>query len=418
MRESALNKEAKIHRLLNQRRIAFTLIERTRTLLRPGVPFTRELHELFRSQGKFGSRDRRLYRELIYTYIRFQPWLEAVQKEEKRLLDQLILLASPTNEIQSLYPTLTDRQESLFPEMERYKSIGRETHELRNLFPDWFFKHTDRLVSEKSLQTYLSRPPLWLRIQKGSANEIIEELRKAAGPKLAEKVTMHPLVPDCIHAPADLSIAELPCYTGGLVEIQDISSQLLLQLPIELPSGNWLDACAGAGGKTLQLAKLLENRGMVHAYDPRPSALRELKARAARSSFENIEVLQFRPTSGSYEGVLVDAPCSGSGTWRRHPYLIRQTRESDIFDYAEKQLSILKIYAPRVTKGGMLLYATCSLSKFENEQVAQQFLATNPEFSHHALVPRFGYLDRGKGITIYPEDHNGDGLYLCAFRRG
>ena len=94
MRETSLNKEAKIHRLLNQRRIAYSLIERARTLLVPGKNFSRELHELFRSQGKFGSKDRRLYRELIYTYLRYQPWLLPFYTEQERFMDSLIALAS------------------------------------------------------------------------------------------------------------------------------------------------------------------------------------------------------------------------------------------------------------------------------------------------------------------------------------
>src|SRR5690606_17692841 len=109
-----------------------------------------------------------------------------------------------------------------------------------------------------------------------------------------------------------------------------ISSQILVQLINDHPRGVWLDACVGAGGKTLQLAKMLQPFGKIWAYDTRHSALRELKGRFSRSGYRNINVFEQRPTSGEYDGVLVDAPCSGSGTWRRHPYLMRQTRESDI----------------------------------------------------------------------------------------
>jgi len=155
----------------------------------------------------------------------------------------------------------------------------------------------------------------------------------------------------------------------------------------------------------------------VAAFDTRSSALRELQSRAKRSGLRNITVLQKRPTSGAFDGVLVDAPCSGSGTWRRHPYLMRQTREEDIFDHAQTQFSILKAYSTLVADGGLLVYSTCSLSRHENEAVAERFLETEKNFRHEPLAPRFGFKDRGRGITVHPEDHNGDGLYVATFRK-
>ncbi len=417
MSKPLLNAGLKLHRLQNQRRIAYSLIERSRTLLKPGAAFTRELHELFRAQGSFGSKDRRLYRELIYTYLRYQPWLESSYANQDRFMDQLICLSAPTNEIQSLYPTLNDKAPLNVPADQRFVALGRETREIEQLLPDWFTSHTNRAPSPKSLTTLVTRPPLWLRIQKDPKDDIIKRLQANANPAQAEQIARHPLIPDCIHAPADFPLANHPSFLEGYVEIQDISSQILLHLLKDAPKGSWLDACAGAGGKTLQLANLLKPYGKVAAYDKRSSALRELQSRAKRSPLTNISVLDQRPTDGAYNGVLVDAPCSGSGTWRRHPYLMRQTREEDIFDYAKTQLAILKSYAPLVAEGGILVYSTCSLSRHENEAIQEKFLATYQDFRHEPLSPRFGYEDRGQGITVYPEDHDGDGLYVATFRK-
>lgn len=411
------NKELRLHRLHNQRRIAFSLIERSRTLLIPGTPFTRELHEMFRAQGKFGSKDRRLYRELIYTYLRFQPWLDERRHDQAAFIDNLIKLAAPTPEILTLYPTLADRPTPESLQEPRFKQFGRETHQLGELLPTWFDAHTTRSVSNCTLLTLFTRPPLWLRIQKDPRGDVISQLRSSASPLQAAKISSHPLIPDCIHAPADYPLANHPCYENGLVEIQDISSQILLHLLRDPPKGKWLDACAGAGGKTLQLANLLKPYGTVAAYDPRSSALRELSSRAKRSGLTNISVLKDRPTSGTYDGVLIDAPCSGSGTWRRHPYLMRQTREQDVLEYAKTQLSIIKSYLPLVNVGGRLVYSTCSLSRYENEAVAARFLEAHPDFKHEPLSPRFGLQDKGNGITVYPEDHDGDGLYVTVFKR-
>ncbi len=417
MAKPLLNAGLRIHRLQNQRRIAYSLISRSRTLLKPGTAFTRELHELFRSQGKFGSKDRRLYRELIYTFLRYQPWLEEDYADQDSFMDKLICLSSPTKEIQSLYPTLKDTEQLEAPTEQRFVTLNRETSELEQLLPNWFSNHTQRSVSQKSLLSLVTRPPLWLRIQKDPQEDLVERLKADATPAQAEQIARHPLIPDCIHAPADFSLANHPCFLEGYVEIQDISSQILLHLLKDAPKGKWLDACAGAGGKTLQLANLLKPYGKVVAYDKRSSALRELQSRAKRSGLKNISVATQRPIEGAYDGVLVDSPCSGSGTWRRHPYLMRQTREEDIFDYAKTQLAILKSYSPLVAENGILVYSTCSLSRHENEAVQEKFLSDYPMFRHEPLSPRFGFEDRGQGITVYPEDHDGDGLYVTAFRK-
>lgn len=417
MAKPLLNAGLRIHRLQNQRRIAYSLIGRSRTLLKPGTAFTRELHELFRSQGKFGSKDRRLYRELIYTYLRYQPWLEDRYPDQETFMDKLICLSAPTQEIQSLYPTLTNGAPLEISSEQRFLALQRDANDLLELLPDWFSNHTQRPISPESLLSLVTRPPLWLRIQKDPQENLVDRLQADATPEQAAQIARHPLIPDCIHAPADFPLANHPCFLEGYVEIQDISSQILLHLLKDPPKGKWLDACAGAGGKTLQLANLLKPYGKVVAYDKRSSALRELQSRAKRSGLKNISVASQRPIEGAYEGVLVDSPCSGSGTWRRHPYLMRQTREEDIHDYAKTQLAILKSYAPLVAENGILVYSTCSLSRHENEAVQQKFLSDYPQFRHEPLSPRFGYQDQGQGITVYPEDQNGDGLYVTTFRR-
>lgn len=416
MPKPLLNQEIRLHRLHNQRRISYSLIERTRTLLKPGTAFTRELHDLFSKQGNFGSKDRRLYRELIYTYLRYQPWLESIYADQTRFMDKLICLASPTNEIQSLYPTLSEKPPGDLPADQRFQVLGREPSAIEELLPDWFASHTNRELSSAALLSIVTRPPLWLRVQKDPKDDIVEQLRAGIAPAVAAQITKHPQIPDCIQAPADFPLANHPAFLAGNVEIQDISSQILLNLIKGGPKGSWLDACAGAGGKTLQLANLLKPYGKVAAFDTRSAALRELQSRAKRSSLKNISVLEKRPTEGSYDGVLVDAPCSGSGTWRRHPYLMRQTREEEVFNYAKTQLSILKSYAPLVAPGGLLIYSTCSLSRHENEAVQAKFLEDYTQFRHEPLDTRFDYQDEGRGITVYPEDHDGDGLYVAAFR--
>ena len=142
-----------------------------------------------------------------------------------------------------------------------------------------------------------------------------------------------------------------------------------------------------------------------------------LAKRAQRNRCRNIKIAKEAPESEKFDGVLVDAPCSGSGTWRRHPYLMRQTTEAMEIAFVANQRRLLERYARNVRDGGLLVYCTCSLSKSENEDVSEAFLNRHSEFAHFALAERFGLHEATIGITVYPQDFDGDGLYIASFRR-
>jgi len=410
-----LNKEARLHRLFNQRRIALSLVERSQTLLAPGVPFNSELAAFFKSQGKFGSSDRRLYRELIFAYLRYKPWIDELRDDKDAQIDMIIRIAAPIKEVLVLYPTLKDELPPKDQFENRHRLIGKTDEDLIDLIPDWIASHYSVKPTTEDITRIFKRCPLWLRIQKGDPFEIIEQLEKVS--KSETEVEHYHRAPNVIKAPTNLPLLEVPAYVNGEIEVQDISSQLLLLMLDPTPTGNWLDACAGAGGKTLQLSQILGSDGKVIAYDARQSALRELEKRAKRAGVRNIEIRYTRPTYETFDGVLVDAPCSGSGTWRRHPFLMRQTREKDVMAHSERQQSLLDHYSKLVGPNGRLVYCTCSLSSYENEYVAEKFLGSHEDFVHEPLGNRFDLKDEGKGITIRPNDFDGDGLYITSFKR-
>jgi precorrin-6B methylase 2 len=219
---------------------------------------------------------------------------------------------------------------------------------------------------------------------------------------------------------AEADITKTKSFLSGLVEVQDLGSQLILASAAITPGGRWFDACAGAGGKTLQLASLLGPTGHIDAYDIRPSALRELQIRAQRARISNIAILPTAPTA-QYDGVLVDAPCSGTGTWRRAPHLKWTTTPAQVTAAAAQQLALLTQYAALVRPGGQLIYATCSLSRFENEEVITDFLAANPTFKPEPPTPAraFGFIPDSTtgGLTILPAKHNTDGFFVATLRR-
>lgn len=411
------NSEAFLHRIHNQRRIAFILLSRSREFLKPGVPFSSELSKELKKQGNFGSKDRKLYRELIFTYIRYKAWMDGLWSQKEELLDALIVLATPTQQIQSLYPSLSTREHRDAKETHRHRILGYQDKQLTELLPDWFTAHLSTQLTDTQLCTLFQRPPLWLRVQNGNASEHqknCQDAKKESDPdcKLIAEL------PDAIECPADLSLTQIPAYANGSLEVQDISSQILLHLMPEAPQGHWFDACAGAGGKTLQLAKMLGKNGKVTAFDLRQSALRELDVRKKRARLPNIQIATSVPSTERFDGVLVDSPCSGTGTWRRHPFLKEQTDEKSVMDFSKRQLSILKEYARLVAPGGTLAYSTCSLSHFENEHVVDAFLRSEGDVFEHSPIPtKFGLKDKGHGITVYPHHFNGDGLFIAVFKR-
>tara|TARA_B100000900_G_scaffold416199_1_gene449960 strand:+ start:5165 stop:6439 length:1275 start_codon:yes stop_codon:yes gene_type:complete len=403
-------------RSANQRRILFELIQAIPALQNLGKNFPRNLNQYFRDRSQFGSRDRRLYRELIYTYLRYQPWLEALADSANEFMDTLISLATSTPDIAKLCSTTDPSSPFESSETARHRIIGRSDNELSSLIPSWFSRHLFRELDIDDLLALFSRPPLWIRVQKGDRESIATHL-SAGLPQSAQRPVVHETVPDAIHCPPDFPVQNFDDYKRGNIEIQDISSQILLHLIDPKPTGDWVDTCAGAGGKSLQLAQLLGSKGRVFAYDTRPRALDELIQRSKRAGFHNISVVRQLPTGKRFNGVLVDAPCSGSGTWRRHPYLMRQTNEKEIMDAAEKQFALLSQYAAFVKPNGQLVYCTCSLSRFENQEVARRFLENHSEFQHNRMASKFGLSENGHGVTVFPKDFNGDGLYVASFKR-
>jgi 16S rRNA (cytosine967-C5)-methyltransferase len=212
-----------------------------------------------------------------------------------------------------------------------------------------------------------------------------------------------------------------PLVTGGRAEIQDIGSQALLALAAPQPGSRWLDLCAGAGGKSLQLATLLGPSGKVSAYDTRRDALMELRRRAHRASLKNIQIEGVLPdeVTTRFDGVLVDVPCSGTGTWRRHPFLIHQTTPTLINTQARQQATLLRRGANYVAPGGRLIYATCSISQRENEDVIAAFLKEFREFELEApagTIP--GLKVEAPGwLTLMPSALDSDGYFLACLRR-
>ena len=373
------------------------------TVLRPNwhsdVNLPAGISELFAANRSFGSRDRKLYRELIYTTLRFLPWIEPLlDTDPERAAKIAAWLASDLPATRS-YRAEICRDWPKCPPTVAAKAahLGADP---AALLPAWFGRHCPEAAVPPNLDTLHTRASLWLRLHTRDAERVLGEFTS-----LEWKWRRAGVLPTAIELLAEADVTKTAAWSAGLIEVQDLGSQLILGAAGIAAGGRWLDACAGAGGKTLQLASLIGPAGHVDAHDIRPNALKELSFRAARAKQSNITILP-APTTAAYDGVLVDAPCSGSGTWRRSPHLKWTTSAGDVAKAAERQLALLGEFSARVKPGGRLIYATCSLSRLENDDVVAGFLAAHGDFSAD-----------GPARTILPAQHNTDGFFVASLRR-
>ncbi|MFN9777407.1 MAG: RsmB/NOP family class I SAM-dependent RNA methyltransferase [Candidatus Kapaibacterium sp.] len=220
---------------------------------------------------------------------------------------------------------------------------------------------------------------------------------------------------------------------SGAIEVQDEGSQMVGYACNPQPKQRILDACSGAGGKALHLAVLQDDQGEIMASDSEPKRMRELNTRMRTANLQSIRVQALlhldesarARLEGSFDIVLVDAPCSGLGTIRRTPMLKWRTSEAAIERLHEKQTRIIQEYARYVKRGGVLVYVTCSVIRKENEDVIQSFLATNTEFVPDALQPHFaahgcdvpGCSEQDFMLRLDPLHSGTDGFFIARMKR-
>ncbi len=383
----------------NQARTFLGLLRQLRSRWRTDHALPAAIQTILARERNFGSRDRRLYRELIYTTLRHLPWIEPLlDTQEDEAVRRVAWLAAETP---ATAPFRTEFAQGEPP-----------TGERDELLPTWFRAHCPEIFSGVELDAQLRRAPLWLRLQTSAPEKIFAEFESLGWSWRASTV-----LPDAIELFGEVDVTKTTAWKTGQVEVQDLGSQLLLETLGVTAGGRWLDACAGAGGKSLQLARLVGSTGTVVAHDIRRAALDELGARAARARLGNVRPTLQHPGAGAFDGVLVDAPCSGSGTWRRSPHLKWTTTSALIAERASLQGKLLATFAACVRPGGRLIYATCSLSPEENSRVVAAFLATHAEFRPEPFARTFGFQPHHGGLTLLPARHDTDGFFVAPLHR-
>ncbi|MBL8914422.1 MAG: methyltransferase domain-containing protein [Archangium sp.] len=240
------------------------------------------------------------------------------------------------------------------------------------------------------------------------------------------KVRPTPLSPFGLVLETRTNVYSLKTFKDGYFEVQDEGSQLLGML-VDAPPRKVIDACAGAGGKTLQLAAQMKNRGEIYALDVDERRLEELKQRARRAGVHNVRIQAIAPDAkadeqleklhGQAERVLVDAPCSGSGTWRRKPDARYRLTEASLQEHVDKQTVLIERFSKLVKPGGRLIYGTCSLLREENEGIIEAFLSKHSEFSVADVSKWLGpevsdqkTISNGM-LRLFPHRHETDGFF-------
>jgi 16S rRNA (cytosine967-C5)-methyltransferase len=269
------------------------------------------------------------------------------------------------------------------------------------------------------LQQLQREPALWIRAKAGSVESIAKNLGNCTLPD----AKLSALSPQ-LSALAYTGLTDLyrtPEFQAGEFEIQDLASQLVGLAAAPKPGETWWDACAGEGGKTMHLSDLMQNKGVLWASDRSVRRLAKLKDRAARAKVFNFRAAAWEgddklPTKAKFDGVLVDAPCSGVGTWQRNPHSRWTTLPKDVHELAAVQTRLLNNVAGSLKPGGRLVYAVCTLTRAETSAVADAFTAAHPEFEPLAVLSSQPSALSSQ-LFLWPHDLNANGMFIATWRK-
>ena len=365
-----------------------------------GAPADRILAEWFKARRFAGSRDRREIRELVFAAIRACGPVPASGRAA------MLRLAEEDSSLAALFDGSSYGPAPL---------AAGEPVAAGGIAPDWLI---DRLsasaLAGPQAQALLERAPLDLRVN----------TLKAARPELRLPAEAVPTdAPNGLRLAPGTPVEQWDAWREGLVEVQDTGSQLACLAVGAQPGETVIDLCAGGGGKTLALAAAMENRGRLIASDTDRQRLSRLAPRAERAGATMIETRLLDPGRelegldelvGKADAVLVDAPCSGTGTWRRNPEARWRLTPAALGRLVETQARLLDIAAPLLRPGGRGVYVVCSLLDEEGPAQFDAFLARHPRLvATPAQVP-LG-VQRGQGTRLSPFHDGADGFFIaCA----
>ena len=327
----------------------------------------------------------------VFAYFRWMGWLDQASSAEDRIRQALAL--------QERFRT----EPASFPDAEL---IARAV-------PAWTSEHL--MVSADWARSLQTEPSLWLRARPGQGAELASRLgdcREGAG-----------RLGDALEYSGTDDLFRTPQFHAGEFEVQDLSSQAVGWICGPQPGQTWWDACAGQGGKLLHLSDLMQNKGLIWASDRAEWRLKVLRKRAARAKVFNYRVAPWNggsrlPTKTKFDGVLVDAPCSGLGTWQRNPHARWTTTPQDVEELGALQIDLLTRVVPSLKPGGKLVYAVCTLTRRETVQVMEEVEARCPELRRWPMDnPLQPSRSPESPLWLWAHEYGGNGMFIAAWQR-
>lgn len=353
----------------------------------------RVVEHTLKSHSKWGSRDRRFVAETLYELVRWWRsywWMSGLPDEECLNPEKISLRRT-----WRVFAVYMWRLEGEFPDLRECEGIDtREIGQrlsanpppaIRAAVQDWLYAACEAELGEEwPVILDALNDPADVFLRANTLKNTVEELEKKL---LEERIDADRVegVPEALRLRERRNVFSSKAFHEGLFEVQDAGSQKIAHFLEVAPGLRVIDACAGAGGKSLHLAALMKNKGRITAMDVHQWKLDELRKRAARNGADNIETRLIEDTKtikrfhDSADRVLLDVPCSGLGVLRRNPDTKWKLKPEDLGRIRETQADILRRYSRMVKPGGKLVYATCSILPSENEKQVQAFLATAGE---------------------------------------
>lgn len=386
-----------------------------------------------------GSGDRAAIGNIVYDALRMRlshAWL--MDDESETALVYAVLLRQWGFTPETLQAELADDKFApATPDLTALQSrqLAEAPAHVQGDIPEWLVASFEACFGDewlKEAQAMADRPTLDLRANTLKANreKVIKALeRSGAG---ATRIARQG-----IRIPAGDGASRLPNVTAelsfqkGWFEVQDEGSQIVADLVLPKEGQQVLDYCAGGGGKTLALSASMNNKGQVHAYDADRKRLAPIIERLRRAGTRNVQVHDNSKALDNLKDkldmVLVDAPCTGTGTWRRRPDTKWRITPRNIEERLDQQQDAMTSASAYVRPGGTLVYVTCSVLPEENDRQIERFIESNPQFEVHSALADWQMLfgqsapqphsANGQTLTLTPARTDTDGFFFCKMRR-
>ena len=366
------------------RNIALGIVAGLESSLFEKRPATEVIKKLLKSNRGWGSRDRRIIAQVFYDVIR-----------QKRLFQALAGTENSNNDLWSLLACWTVLNNFTLPDWEEFKAVNTDSikskvsvliqqRKYKYSIPDWLDKMGMAAFGEAAWEKEIAslNTPAAMIVRVNTLKTSVEKLKDTLKKKYQIITHNIPDYPNALIFEKKQSLKDIKEYREGFFEVQDANSQKVAPW-LKAQSGKYyIDACAGAGGKSLHLANLTEDNAQILALDIYPAKLDELRKRCYRNGIQSVQTASVENETvlngieKMADGVLIDAPCSGLGVLKRNPdakWNITPERLEEILDV---QKNILQTYAPMVKKRGTLVYATCSILPLENQLQVSHFLGS------------------------------------------